>query len=209
MSILHHIGGQTVVSKTLHSRSQEAQETIQRRASLTRENRGTRVCERCFARNEAGDTYCKVCGEELPESLADIDSEATRRLVPAAARAQLIVEIGNGGSAEFWVEKDVALVGRASPSDGVEPDVDLGEVDPNRLVSRRHAFILRRRGGFVIEDLESVNGTYLNGVQRLQPHAQTLLRDGDQISFGETRAIFWTEAATGVTAQTPGLKVGH
>ncbi len=192
-----------VVSKTLQSQSQEAQDTLQRRAAVTQKSRGSRVCERCFARNEVGDTYCKVCGEELPESLADVDSDATRRLVPAAARAQLIVEVGNGGTAEFWVEKDVALVGRSSPADGVEPDVDLSEMDTNRLVSRRHAFIMRRRGGFVIEDLESVNGTYLNGVQRLQPHAQILLRDGDQISFGETRVIFWTEAATGVTAQEP------
>jgi hypothetical protein len=196
------------VSKTLQSQSQE-QQSLQRRAT-TSKSKVARVCERCFARNEAGETYCKVCGEQLPESLADVDSDATRRLVPAAARALLIVELGNGGgTAEFWIEKDVALVGRSSPADGVEPDVDLGHVDPNRLVSRRHAFILRRRGGFAIEDLESVNGTYLNGIQRLQPHAQTLLRDGDQVSFGESRAIFWTEAATGVTAQSPGLKVGH
>jgi pSer/pThr/pTyr-binding forkhead associated (FHA) protein len=156
-----------------------------------------------------GDTFCKVCGEELPESLADVDADVTRRLVPAAARAQLIVEVGDGGTAEFWIDKDVALVGRASAADGVSPEVDLSDVDPNRLVSRRHAFITRRRGGFVVEDLESVNGTYLNGIQRLQPHAQTLLRDGDQVSFGEIRAIFWTEAASGVTAQTPGLKLGH
>jgi len=195
------------VSRTLQSQSQE-QLTVRRAAAS--KSRSARVCERCFARNEAGDTFCKVCGEQLPESLADVDSDATRRLVPAAARAQLIVELGNGGgTAEFWIEKDVALVGRSSPADGVEPDVDLADVDPNRLVSRRHAFILRRRGGFAIEDLESVNGTYLNGIQRLQPHAQTLLRDGDQISFGETRAIFWTEAATGVTAQSPGLKLEH
>ena len=184
----------------MQNRGAETQDTSARRSSFGRESRGSRVCERCFARNEAGDTYCKVCGEELPEGLAELDADVTRRLVPAAARAQLIVEAGSGGTAEFWVEKDVALVGRASPSDGVEPDVDLTEVDPNRLVSRRHALISRRKGGFVIEDLESVNGTYLNGVQRLQPHAQTLLRDGDQVSFGETRAIFWTEAASGVTA---------
>ncbi len=193
----------------MQSRSQEAQENSQRRASVTRESRGSRVCQRCFARNEAGDTYCKVCGEELPESLADIDESATRRLVPAAARAQLIVEVGNGGTAEFWIDKDVALVGRFSSQEGVEPDVDLSDVDPNRLVSRRHAFIMRRRGGFAIEDLESVNGTYLNGIQRLQPHAQTLLRDGDQVSFGETRAIFWTEASSGVTAQPASLQLGQ
>jgi hypothetical protein len=196
------------VSKTLQVNSQEAPENTTRRATIARESRGSRVCQRCFTRNEAGDTFCKVCGEGLPDSLADVDENVTRRLVPAAARAQLIVEIGDGGAAEFWIEKDVALIGRSSAADGVDPDVDLSDVDPNRLVSRRHAFISRRRGGFVVEDLESVNGTYLNGVQRLQPHAQTLLRDGDQISFGEIRAIFWTEAASGVTAQAPGLKLG-
>lgn len=197
-----------MVSKTLQSKSQEAHEANLRRASLNRELRGSRVCQRCFARNEAGNTFCKVCGEELPESLADADGDVTRRLFPAAARAQLIVEVGDGGIAEFWVDKDVALVGRSSFSDGVLPDVDLTDVDPNKLVSRRHAFILRKRGGFVVEDLESVNGTFLNGIQRIHPHAQIMLRDGDQITFGEIRCIFWTEAADGVTAQTPGLKVG-
>jgi ribosomal protein L40E len=192
---------------TLQSKSQEAQEANSRGSALSRELRGSRVCERCFARNEAGNTFCKVCGEELPETLADVDGDVTRRLVPAAARAQLIVEVGNGGIAEFWIEKDASLIGRASPADGVAPDVDFTDVDPNRLVSRRHAFVLRKRGGFVVEDRESVNGTYLNGIQRLQPHAQTLLRDGDQITFGEVRCIFWTEAASAVTGQGPDLKV--
>lgn len=165
------------------------------------------MCERCFARNEAGDTFCKVCGEELPEGFADLEGSLTRRLVPAAARAQLIVEMGHayGGTAEFWIESDVTLVGRSSESDGVSPDVDLTNVDPGRLVSRRHAFILRRRGGFVVEDLESANGTYLNGMQRLQPHAQTLLRDGDLITFGEARCVFWTVATSILAPAIPAL----
>ncbi len=198
-----------MISKTAPQRAGETDEARARALPRTplgsRSGRSARVCQRCFARNEAGDTFCKVCGEELPESLADVDVDVTRRLVPAAARAQLIVEIGNGygGTAEFWLDKDVSLVGRASPADGIDPDVDLSSVDPNRLVSRRHAFILRRRGGFVVEDLESVNGTYLNGIQRLQPHAQTLLRDGDQINFGETRCIFWTEAPSSLLSDAP------
>ena len=205
-----HVRGFPMLSKTAPARAAETEEARARAISRTpvgsRPVRGARVCQRCFARNEAGDTFCKVCGEELPESLADVDTDITRRLVPAAARAQLIVELGNGfgGTAEFWLDKDVALVGRASPADGVAPDVDLSAVDPNRLVSRRHACILRRRGGFVVEDLESVNGTYLNGIQRLQPHAQTLLRDGDQLNFGETRCIFWTEAPSSLLADGDG-----
>src|SRR5579872_5724069 len=202
--------GEVMVSKTVPNRASEAEELKARsvaRSTAPRQRRGARICQRCFARNEAGDTFCKVCGDELPESLADVDADVTCRLVPAATRAQLIVEVGNGygGTAEFWLDRDVSLVGRASPADGILPDVDLSGLDPERLISRRHAFILRRRGGFVVEDLESVNGTYLNGVQRLQPHAQTLLRDGDQLNFGETRCIFWTETPSGLAAENPGV----
>lgn len=196
------------VSKTLPTRTSDTGEekslTPARTGVLARQAWAARVCQRCFARNAAGDTFCKVCGEELPESLADVDADMTRRLVPAAARAQLIVDIGSGygGTAEFLLEKDVSLVGRSSQADGISPDVDLTDLDPARLVSRRHAFILRRRGGFVLEDLESVNGTYLNGSQRLQPHAQTLLRDGDQVNFGDTRCVFWAEPPA-VSTETP------
>jgi len=196
-----------MATKTMPPRTNDAEEiktrSLSRSGVSARPAGAPRVCQRCFAHNEAGDTFCKVCGDELPDSLADVDADLTRRLTPAATRAQLIVEVGNGngGSAEFWLDKDVSLVGRASPADGIAPDVDLSAVDPGRLISRRHAFILRKRAGFVVEDLESVNGTYLNGIQRLQPHAQTLLRDGDQLNFADARCIFWTEAVASVEAE--------
>ncbi|MBC5823340.1 MAG: FHA domain-containing protein [Candidatus Eremiobacteraeota bacterium] len=147
-----------------------------------------RICGRCFSRNLNGETNCKVCGESLPRVAGEFQSAATRRLSPAAGRARLIVH-GN----EFFngtvviLESDVALIGRSSPLDKVFPDVDLVPFDAESFVSRRHAFVLRRRGGFVLEDLESVNGTYLSGMQRLPPHVLTQLKDGDEVTFGKTR----------------------
>jgi S1-C subfamily serine protease len=48
-------------------------------------------------------------------------------------------------------------------------------------VSSRHAAIITRSDGFVLQDLGSKNGTYVNG-QRLE--GERVLRDGDVIGFG-------------------------
>lgn len=153
----------------------------------------TRICGRCMARNLSGETFCKVCGEPLPKTAADVEAEATRRLVPEVAKARLVVRGSAAGGAVISLEKDILLVGRSSLFDRVFPDVDLTAFDRDNYVSRRHAFIVRRFGGFAIEDLESVNGTFINGTQRAMPHVLTPLADGDQVTFGRTSCTFTTE----------------
>ena len=155
----------------------------------TRKEHPARVCARCFAKNVSGETFCKVCGDELPTAEIDLDLGATRRVDAPVVNARLVVheDGAQGGDREFLLDKDIVLVGRASPADNVRPDVDLGAGDPNNFVSRRHAFILRRQGSIVLEDLESVNGTYINLTLQAAPHVMTPLRDGDEITFGQTR----------------------
>ena len=53
-------------------------------------------------------------------------------------------------------------------------------------VSRRHARIDLEQGSFVIFDLDSVNGTFVNG-ERIQ---RQRLRSGDEIRIGDTRLRF-------------------
>lgn len=55
---------------------------------------------------------------------------------------------------------------------------------PSQAVSRRHARLLREGDGFVLEDLGSSNGTFVNG-QKLT--GRRPLKSGDQIGLG--RAI--------------------
>jgi len=57
----------------------------------------------------------------------------------------------------------------------------------DRGMSRRHARIYRVIGEWVVEDLGSTNGTFVNG-QRLgkRPHR---LRDGDRLQLGETTVL--------------------
>jgi hypothetical protein len=51
-------------------------------------------------------------------------------------------------------------------------------------VSRRHARIVNQNGGYFIEDMNSSNGTQVNG-NRLTPFQSTPFRPGDQIKIGE------------------------
>jgi pSer/pThr/pTyr-binding forkhead associated (FHA) protein len=169
-------------------------------APLPHNVHATRVCGRCMAGNSTGETFCKVCGDELPaptEATLPIDL-ATRRIVPPSLTAQLIIHEDGVGSAggTASLNKDVNLIGRASPHDRVFPEVDLTSADPDTYVSRRHAFILRRHDGFALEDLESANGTYVNGTTRILPHAVAVLKDGDIVTFGRTRCTFRVVPAT-------------
>ena len=68
--------------------------------------------------------------------------------------------------------------------------MDLTAADPDNFVSRRHAFILRKPGGFAVEDLDSANGTFVNANTRVPGHAVAALQDGDVLTFGRTRCIF-------------------
>ena len=163
--------------------------------SPARSDETARLCGRCFARNYSGETYCKMCGEPLPAEVEQLDDSATKRLEAPAVRGTLTVHLDeNGSEIEVPIDADVVLVGRSSAVDGVYPEVDLAPFDEGNHVSRRHAFIVRRHGSFIIEDLESTNGTSLNGAQRLVPHAPTPLRHGDKIMFGKTKVTFAVEA---------------
>ncbi|MBF0523669.1 MAG: sigma 54-interacting transcriptional regulator [Deltaproteobacteria bacterium] len=68
---------------------------------------------------------------------------------------------------------------------GRELDVNIQVMD--KLVSRRHAQILRDEVGYILSDLGSRNGTFLNGVQVKEP---IRLNPNDEIKLGDRIYIF-------------------
>jgi pSer/pThr/pTyr-binding forkhead associated (FHA) protein len=75
-------------------------------------------------------------------------------------------------------------MGRLDPASDVFPEVDLTEDNGlEKGVSRRHARILKREGTVVVEDLGSINGTFING-KRLAPYLPETLKDGDSLQLG-------------------------
>jgi DNA-binding NtrC family response regulator len=91
--------------------------------------------------------------------------------------ASLYVQRGPDQGNVIELEGERVWVGRGPESDVVLDD---------RTVSREHAVLMRRRVGWYLQDLESQNGTLLNG----QPVVTSRLADGDEIRFGNVVAIF-------------------
>ena len=74
---------------------------------------------------------------------------------------------------------------------GRDPENDL--VLDDRRVSRRHAEIRLRLGRYTLYDLQSTNGTFVNG-RRV---AEVVLSDGDRIAIGGSELIVQQEAGVG------------
>jgi len=100
--------------------------------------------------------------------------------------ATLIIERGDSIGAEFPLSDGESNIGRWDADNGIFPDVDLDAHDTEAKVSRRHARILFERGKFLIEDLGSTNGTFVNRGRRLLPGNPHQLNDGDEIIVGKT-----------------------
>jgi two-component system, cell cycle response regulator len=102
------------------------------------------------------------------------DAAKARRL-----NAYLIVLQGSNVGSMYKIDGPEVLIGRASAA-GMRLHDD--------GVSRRHARIVQKNGELFIEDLESANGTLVNG-ERVNSQ---LLQDGDKIRFGSTTILKFT-----------------
>jgi hypothetical protein len=100
--------------------------------------------------------------------------------------ATLVIERGNSAGKQFPLSNQEANIGRWDADGGVFPDVDLDSDDPEAKVSRRHARISLRDNQYLIEDLGSTNGTFVNRGHRLAPGDRQPLKDGDEIIVGKT-----------------------
>ena len=94
--------------------------------------------------------------------------------------AEITIESADGSRQRFHLWKERVTVGRARSCDVFLPD---------QWLSRQHAEIRRRNGDYFVADLESKNGTLLNG-ERVGDERR--LRHGDVISLGEHHLTFST-----------------
>lgn len=92
----------------------------------------------------------------------------------------LNVKVGEWGSA-YPLSKPELLIGRRDLATRCMPDV---EVRYDQAVSRRHLRIVRDNGSYLVEDLNSTNGTTLNG-HSLAPGRLETLNAGDELEIGE------------------------
>ena len=90
----------------------------------------------------------------------------------------------SGREMELPLTKEVNI-GRLDPASASFPEVDLtSDGALKKGVSRWHAKIIRRGNQVLIEDMASINGTFLNR-KRLAPYFPEALKSGDELQLGE------------------------
>ena len=149
-------------------------------------------CPECGFVNAEGANYCQKCGAYLsrPEGTEEPTTmtyrvDETGEMHPVdidevvdQAGAALVIRSGGGRAGEsFPVEEDRLSIGRS-------PDAAIFLDDVT--VSRNHALVVRRKDGLFIDDLGSLNGTYINR-RRIESHH---LDDGDEIQVGKYKLSF-------------------
>jgi len=104
-----------------------------------------------------------------------------------ASQFQLIMRTGPTPGATFILEGDQLSIGRDSTNEITINDAE---------VSRRHARLTFQGGKYVLEDLGSTNGTFVNGQRLAGPR---VLKAGEVVSFGEQIVLVFE-----VTTNDPG-----
>lgn len=106
----------------------------------------------------------------------------------AESSARFVARFGLIPGQEFRLEARPLILGR-------EPLNDIPLKDPE--VSRRHARLTPQDDSFLIEDLGSTNGTFVNGRRVATP---TLLKHGDVVDLGETVSLIFVAAGGSLPA---------
>ena len=149
-------------------------------------------CPHCDSVYPENTLFCEECGSYLApagehatdplqgQTAGEVESDRSDR----AKHRTLVLSIEDGGTVELPLSKEVIL-GRLDASRAIFPDVDLSSEDGLEYgVSRRHARISRRGNDVFLEDLNSLNGTFLNS-SRLVPELHYPLADGDKVQLGK------------------------
>jgi pSer/pThr/pTyr-binding forkhead associated (FHA) protein len=132
--------------------------------------------------------FCAECGTRLDPSQSTVSfapsfgEEAEQPAPGGGQEGAALIELdqveGTAGRRMHDIDQDVVTVGR-----GQESSIFLDDV----TVSRKHAEIVHgERGGYRIQDVGSLNGTYVN---RVRVDAVDL-RNGDEIQVGKYRFRF-------------------
>ena len=101
-------------------------------------------------------------------------------------KAKLSLLRGGRKGQEFPLDGGQNFIGRWDPETGSFPEVDLEQDDPEAKISRKHALIIIENGKITIEDIGSLNGTYVNRGNRLIPGTPLEIKAGDEVIIGKT-----------------------
>ncbi len=147
-------------------------------------------CNNCGHRNPVGSNFCSSCGQALergPEDPSTItfsldqqpgDEDIEVELDVVGPGGVLVATRGPNAGSEFALEHVITTIGRHPESDIFLDDV---------TVSRRHVEVERTTTGYVVRDVGSLNGTYVN---QTIIEGDTALTNGDEVQVGRFKLVF-------------------
>lgn len=100
---------------------------------------------------------------------------------------QLLIRLLNSDSAVFAIDAPATegyVIGRSDEASSYIPDIDLVGYDAREKgVSRRHSALVRYQGATCVVDLNSVNGTFVDG-KRLDPDVPHPIGKSCEVTLG-------------------------
>jgi pSer/pThr/pTyr-binding forkhead associated (FHA) protein len=148
-------------------------------------------CPECGFVNAEGANYCQKCGAFLAEAASGTEGDTTAAyqledtgeinpvdIEAVAEGGTLAIRAGGGRAGEvFPLAGEKMTIGRSPDAEVFLDDV---------TVSRNHAVLVRRRDGLYVDDLGSLNGTYVNR-HRIESHK---LANGDELQVGKYKLTY-------------------
>ena len=156
------------------------------------------VCPYCMFENQEGVFYCEECGRLLyrqtattlrtreldPQPAFPVSITEEDETVPINLDVSLVMLIRDAVEPIVVYPAGRMTIGRSDARRPERPDVDLTAYGGlEKGVSRIHAAIERSGAFLTLTDLNSSNGTCLNG-HRLPPNEAYPLREGDELHLG-------------------------
>jgi hypothetical protein len=149
-------------------------------------------CNQCGHRNPPASTFCSSCGavldkpslrtnvlpktDPLLDGIYDDDNAVVRAGEVEPGEVMLVVRQGPEIGTRYALVGEKMSVGRV-------PDNDI-QLD-DFTVSRQHAVLVREGSDWLLRDLGSLNGTYVNN-ERVE---EAVVRHGDAIQIGRFRLV--------------------
>lgn len=120
-----------------------------------------------------------------------LDPDRTALVNPNSPANVRLKVTASGEEITLPANKTELIVGRSHKE--ASPDIDLAPYGGSKAgVSRRHSRLVQKAGEWFIEDLNSTNGTFINGL-RLRPQQTVVLKNGDIVRCGQVELEFEVE----------------
>ncbi|MCZ2122481.1 MAG: FHA domain-containing protein [Anaerolineales bacterium] len=145
----------------------------------------TKFCPTCKFGNDSNALACAHCGSPLDLAVKNQPEKETKYAPP---KDGLAFYFSGSGALITTATAEEFILGRES-EDSSEPLVDLTYLDGFGLgVSRRHAKVRATTQGYEITDLNSSNGTWVDG-KILPPSQAARLPSGSTLQLGRLKLI--------------------